>query len=62
MHSIHAERSVARKQLAQMKLFIFQANGEIYNHKNIRKQFTGTHNFTTGSDCEVIIPLVSGEY
>lgn len=33
------------------------ANGEIYNHKNIRKQFTGTHNFTTGSDCEVIIPL-----
>jgi len=39
--------------------FYFQANGEIYNHKNIRKQFTGTHNFSTGSDCEVIIPLVS---
>ena len=38
--------------------FYFQANGEIYNHKNIRKQFTGTHNFSTGSDCEVIIPLV----
>jgi hypothetical protein len=38
---------------------VFQANGEIYNHKNVRKQFTGTHNFSTGSDCEVIIPLVS---
>ncbi|CAL4938918.1 unnamed protein product [Urochloa decumbens] len=33
------------------------ANGEIYNHKKIRKQFTGKHAFTTGSDCEVIIPL-----
>ncbi|KAF8683799.1 hypothetical protein HU200_044733 [Digitaria exilis] len=34
------------------------ANGEIYNHKKIRKQFTGKHTFTTGSDCEVIIALV----
>ncbi|GJN31150.1 hypothetical protein PR202_gb19512 [Eleusine coracana subsp. coracana] len=33
------------------------ANGEIYNHKKIRKQFGGKHAFTTGSDCEVIIPL-----
>ncbi|CAN6301256.1 unnamed protein product [Urochloa humidicola] len=33
------------------------ANGEIYNHKKIRKQFAGKHAFTTGSDCEVIIPL-----
>jgi asparagine synthase (glutamine-hydrolysing) len=33
------------------------ANGEIYNHKKIRKQFTGKHVFTSGSDCEVIIPL-----
>ncbi|TVU47433.1 hypothetical protein EJB05_07036, partial [Eragrostis curvula] len=33
------------------------ANGEIYNHKKIRKQFVGKHAFTTGSDCEVIIPL-----
>lgn len=39
--------------------YLFQANGEIYNHKNIRKQFAGTHTFSTGSDCEVIIPLVS---
>lgn len=38
---------------------MFQANGEIYNHKNVRKQFTGAHSFSTGSDCEVIIPLVS---
>ncbi|KAF7049376.1 hypothetical protein CFC21_057927 [Triticum aestivum] len=33
------------------------ANGEIYNHKKIRKQFAAKHTFTTGSDCEVIIPL-----
>jgi uncharacterized membrane protein len=55
MHAQHAERSAAQTS----SVFYFQANGEIYNHKNIRKQFTGTHNFSTGSDCEVIIPLVS---
>jgi asparagine synthetase B (glutamine-hydrolysing) len=36
-----------------------KANGETYNHKKIRKQFGAKHTFTTGSDCEVIIPLVS---
>jgi asparagine synthase (glutamine-hydrolysing) len=35
-----------------------KANGEIYNHQKIRKQFAAKHTFTTGSDCEVIIPLV----
>ena len=30
----------------------------MYNHQKIRKQFAGKHTFTTGSDCEVIIPLV----
>ncbi|MCR4822971.1 MAG: asparagine synthase B [Treponema sp.] len=36
---------------------ILAANGEIYNHKNIREDFKGKYNFLTGSDCEVILPL-----
>ena len=36
---------------------ILAANGEIYNHKEIRSSFDGKYNFRTGSDCEVIIPL-----
>ena len=36
---------------------ILAANGEIYNHKEIRKEFERKYNFQTGSDCEAIIPL-----
>ena len=36
---------------------ILAANGEIYNHKSLRRQFEGKYAFRTGSDCEVIIPL-----
>ena len=36
---------------------ILAANGEIYNHKEIRARFEGSYKFRTGSDCEVIIPL-----
>lgn len=36
---------------------ILAANGEIYNHKDIRAQLAGSYQFKTGSDCEVIIPL-----
>jgi len=36
---------------------ILAVNGEIYNHKEIRKRFEGSYNFKTQSDCEVIIPL-----
>ncbi|MBO7419667.1 MAG: asparagine synthase B [Spirochaetaceae bacterium] len=36
---------------------ILAANGEIYNHKEIRSTFEGSYKFRTGSDCEVIIPL-----
>ena len=38
------------------KRIILAANGEIYNHRSIRKDFLN-YNFTTGSDCEVIIAL-----
>jgi len=33
------------------------ANGEIYNHREIRKHFEGKYNFNTASDCEVILAL-----
>jgi len=36
---------------------ILAANGEIYNHKEIREKFKDSYKFRTGSDCEVIIPL-----
>ena len=36
---------------------ILAANGEIYNHKDIRVKFQDSYKFRTGSDCEVIIPL-----
>ncbi|EEC75023.1 hypothetical protein OsI_11112 [Oryza sativa Indica Group] len=39
------------------RTIVVVANGEIYNHKKIRKQFASKHTFSTGSDCEVIIPL-----
>jgi asparagine synthase (glutamine-hydrolysing) len=32
-------------------------NGEIYNHKILRKRLQHSYNFKTHSDCEVIIPL-----
>lgn len=33
-------------------------NGEIYNHRILRKNLHTKYNFKTHSDCEVIIPLV----
>ena len=36
---------------------ILAVNGEIYNHREIRKEFAGKYNFQTGSDCEVILSL-----
>jgi asparagine synthase (glutamine-hydrolysing) len=35
-------------------------NGEIYNHRLIRKGLKTPYHFKTHSDCEVIIPLVRG--
>lgn len=36
---------------------ILAANGEIYNHRELRKQFEGKYDFQTASDCEVILAL-----
>ena len=39
------------------KKLVLAANGEIYNHLELRKQFEGTYDFQTKSDCEVILAL-----
>ncbi len=36
---------------------ILGVNGEIYNHREIRKKYKGKYDFLTGSDCEVILAL-----
>ncbi|MCD8394920.1 MAG: asparagine synthase B [Bacteroidales bacterium] len=36
---------------------ILAVNGEIYNHRDIRKRYEGKYEFLTGSDCEVILAL-----
>ena len=36
---------------------VLAANGEIYNHRELRKQFEGNYKFQTESDCEVILAL-----
>ncbi|BEG98723.1 asparagine synthase B [Bacteroides sedimenti] len=36
---------------------ILAVNGEIYNHRDIRKEYNNEYQFQTGSDCEVILAL-----
>ncbi len=36
---------------------VLAVNGEIYNHQYIRRQYAKKYQFTTGSDCEVILAL-----
>lgn len=36
---------------------VLAVNGEIYNHREIRKRFESRYEFTTQSDCEVILAL-----
>ena len=37
--------------------YILAANGEIYNHREIRKKLKNKYHFKTNSDCEVILAL-----
>ena len=39
------------------KKIILAANGEIYNHLELREKLSGKYNFTTQSDCEIILAL-----
>jgi len=36
---------------------VLAANGEIYNHRELRQRFEGKYEFKTQSDCEVILAL-----
>ena len=36
---------------------VLAVNGEIYNHRDIRRHYSTSYEFQTGSDCEVILAL-----
>lgn len=36
---------------------VLAVNGEIYNHRDLEREFAGDYRFKTGSDCEVILAL-----
>ncbi|MGA0384460.1 MAG: asparagine synthase B, partial [Flavobacteriaceae bacterium] len=41
----------------ESKSLVLAANGEIYNHRELRSSFEGEYKFMTQSDCEVLLPL-----
>lgn len=59
----HERLSIVDPESGQQPLFssdkklVLAVNGEIYNHKMIRRRFEGKYHFLTGSDCEVILAL-----
>lgn len=59
----HERLSIVDPESGRQPLFssdrnqILAVNGEIYNHKSIRAQYAHTYPFSTGSDCESILPL-----
>ena len=59
----HERLSIVDPESGQQPLYspdgklALAVNGEIYNHRDIRRQFAGRYAFQTGSDCEVILAL-----
>ena len=59
----HERLSIVDPQSGKQPLYsmdgniILAVNGEIYNHREIRKRYENSYEFLTHSDCEVIIPL-----
>lgn len=59
----HERLSIVDPESGKQPLFspdrkqILAVNGEIYNHREIRKRYAGKYEFQTGSDCEVILAL-----
>ena len=43
--------------LSKDKRLVLAANGEIYNHIELRKELKGDYEFQTASDCEIILAL-----
>ena len=41
------------------KRYVLAANGEIYNHLELREKFCKDYNFQTQSDCEIILALLT---
>lgn len=60
---VHERLSIVDPQNGAQPLYnenrkhILAVNGEIYNHKQLKKELTVDYKFKTGSDCEVILPL-----
>ncbi len=55
--SIVDPQNGAQPLYANNRKHILAVNGEIYNHKQLKKELTVDYEFQTGSDCEVILPL-----
>ncbi len=59
----HERLAIVDPQSGQQPLYskdgklVLAVNGEIYNHQSIRDRQTGTYEFLTKSDCEVILSL-----
>ena len=59
----HERLSIVDPQSGGQPLFspdrrqILAVNGEIYNHRDLRKRLADTYPFVTGSDCEVVLAL-----
>lgn len=59
----HERLSIVDPESGKQPLFspdkkqVLAVNGEIYNHREIRKRYAGKYDFQTGSDCEVILAL-----
>ena len=49
--------SGGQPQYSKNKDLILAVNGEIYNHREIRKRHQGFYEFQSNSDCEVILSL-----
>lgn len=59
----HERLSIVDPESGQQPLYspdkkqVLAVNGEIYNHREIRKWYEDRYEFQTGSDCEVILAL-----
>ncbi len=59
----HERLSIVDPESGRQPLFspdgkqVLAVNGEIYNHRDLRRRYADTYQFQTGSDCEVILAL-----
>ena len=60
---VHERLSIVDPQNGAQPLYnparthVLAVNGEIYNHKDLKQELPEPYTFSTGSDCEVILPL-----